>query len=437
MSALQRAFEWAWYKIVVARAETQPVDPASSRLLYIGRQPSGLYVTPDTSLRDATVWACVQYLTRAVGQLPWRALMETPSGGHVAAIGRDATDIDWLLHHRPCPDMGSFSWRQAMLGTALLWGNSYAEIERNNRGTPVALWPIHPDRVLVRRAADGGLEYDIANSATRVVLPASDVFHLRGFGDGPVGYNVVEYAAQSIGWAQATSLFGATYFGEGMNPSGVVEAANSLSPAALDQLKAAFKKLYSGPRGERTMFLDAGMKFQRLSTNPNDSQFIETRQHQVEEICRWFGVPPHKVMHLLRATFSNIEHQSIEVVVDSVTPWVKLFEEEANHKLFGATRANVYSKMDLRGLLRGDAASRAAYYKTMFELGMSINQILALEDFDGIGADGDVRFVSNNVQTLERAISGPQPAVGETFTGDQAPLPKPNGKSNGAGYSSH
>jgi HK97 family phage portal protein len=133
-------------------------------------------------------------------------------------------------------------------------------------------------------------------------------------------------------------------------------------------------------------------------------------QHQVEDICRWFGVPPHKVMHLLRATFSNIEHQSIEVVVDSVMPWIKALEEEANYKLFGSNRLGYYTKIDVRGLLRGDNASRADYYAKMHGLGMTLNTILALEDMNGIGADGDVSFVSNNVQTLERAIRG-QPAA--------------------------
>jgi len=145
-------------------------------------------------------------------------------------------------------------------------------------------------------------------------------------------------------------------------------------------------------------------------------------QHQVEAICRWFAVPPHKVMHLLRAHFTNIEHQSIEVVVDSITPWAKIWEEEADYKLFGANRQNLHTKMNLRGLMRGDNASRAAYYKTMFELGVTINQILAFEDMAGIGADGDVQFVSNNVQTLERAIAGaPKPAAVRA----EAPDPDP------------
>lgn len=411
-------------------------EPVSSRLLFTGKTTAGVYVTPDVALQNATVWACIQYLTKAVGQLPWNALVRTANGGSEPASGRDATDIHYLLHDRPNPDMGSFTWRSSMLGSALLYGNAYAEIEWTNRGTPYALWPIHPNRVAVKRDVETGLlVYEVWNQSGFVVLPAKDVFHLRGFGDGPVGYSVIEYAAQSIGWAAATELFGAGYFGQGMNPSGIIETPNALSPEALKFLKENIQQLYTGPKAQRTAVLDAGMKFQKITSAPDESQFIETRQHQVEEICRWFGVPPHKVMHLLRSTFSNIEHQSIEVVVDSVTPWVKTFEEEANYKLC-RYRPNLYTKIDLRGLLRGDNTSRATFYKQMFELGLSINQILALEDFNGIGPDGDVRFVSNNVQTLERAIKGEpmqsaQPPAGEDDQEDETEPAKPNGAMNG------
>lgn len=424
-----------WLSGLLNRPQARPEDPVMTRLYYVGKSAAGVRVTQDTSLQNATVWACVQYLTKAVGQLPWNALLETPSGGAEPAKSRDGQALNYLLNTRPNPDMGSFTWRSSMLGTALLWGNAYAEIEWTARGTPYALWPIHPERVGVRRNRETGLlEYEVWNSAGNAVIAAADMYHIRGFGDGPVGYNVIEYAAQSIGWAQATEIFGSSYFSQGMNPSGIIEMPQSLSLEAKQFLHADLDKLYAGPKGKRTAILDAGMKFSKITSTPDEAQFVDTRQHQVEEICRWFGVPPHKVMHLLRATFANIEHQSIEVVVDSVTPWVKIFEEEADYKLCG-NRSGLFTKMNLRGLLRGDAASRASFYKTMFELGMSINQILALEDFNGIGPDGDERFVSNNVQTLKRAIAGPpQPVAPQPNSNDDdepAVPAKPNGAANG------
>jgi HK97 family phage portal protein len=434
---------FGWVRKLFNQAVTQPSPPASSRLWFTGRTPAGVYVTPDSALRNAKVWACVQFVTRSVAQLPWHVMIDGASGGSQVLSSHPA---DWLLWQRPCPDHGSFTWRQSMLGMALLWGNAYAEIERDNRGAAYALWPLHPDRVIVRRDPGiGELEYEVHNySGGKVVLPADDIFHLRGFGDGPVGYNVVEYAAQSIGWAQATELFGATYFGEGMNPTMLVESIRTLGPDGARKLRQEIEELYKGPRGKRIAILDAGMKATKLATAPNDSQFIETRQHQVEEICRWFGVPPHKVMHLLRATFSNIEHQSIEVVVDCVTPWVKAFEEEANYKLFGRqNRVGLYTKMNLRGLLRGDNASRAQFYKDLWGIGaLSANDVLAAEDMNGIGPDGDQRFVPVNYTPLDQAranakaartkLTAPPAAPGGDMPAEDMPAETPPAKGNGA-----
>lgn len=415
-----------WFGRFLNRVTGYGNQPSSSRITHTGRTISGVYVDADNALKNATVWACVQYLTKAVSQLPWHVMVKAGGNAEIA----NSHPVDWLLAKRPCPDLGTFSWRQAMLGNALLRGNAYAEIERDNRGMPYALWPIHPERVCVRRAANGELEYEVWNSGGNSVLSARDMFHVRGFGDGPVGYSVIEYAAQSIGWAQATEVFGAAYFGQGMNPSTIIEIPPTLklSPAAKEVMQADLDALYKGPRGKRTFIADGGMKAVKLSTEPNDAQFIETRQHQVEEICRWFGVPPHKAMHLLRSTFSNIEHQAIEVVVDSVTPWVRVFEEEADYKLFGEqNRQGFYTKMSVQALMRGDNESRMKFYKGLMELGVPLNTILALEDINGIGPDGEVSFVSNNVQTIKRAIEG------EPATADDAAMPttKPNGAVNG------
>lgn len=397
-----------WFGRISALWRTRDKYEESSRLVLTGRTQAGVYVTPDNALQNAAVWGCVNYLSRTVAQLPWRVMRDVTGGGSEVAR---AHPVDYLLSQRPCIDMGSFTWRQTLLGHALLWGNGYAEIERDARGVPVSLWPIHPRRVCVKRGTDNALYYEVTDGPDGTVyLPANDVFHVRGFGDGMIGFGVIEYAAQSIGWARATELFGASYFGEGMNPTGIIETAKGLTPPAMEVLRQQFKKLYSGPKGEKTAILDAGMKFTKISSSPEESQFIDVRQHQVEEICRWFGVPPHKIQHLLRTTFSNIENQAIEVVVDTIIPWVKIFEEEANYKLFGANRAGLFTKMNLNGLLRGDSASRAAFYKTMREMGvMSVNEIRALEDLNPIGPEGDKRIVQMNMTTLERI--GEEPVV--------------------------
>lgn len=383
-------------------------EPDMSRVL-MRASAAGVNVTPDTALKTAVVWACVTYLSRTVAQLPWRVMLE--SGDREERLPRHP--VARLLNSRPNPEMGAFAFRECMVGWAARWGNAVAEIQRDNRGVPVALWPIHPDRIDFERDADSGeLLFAVQSGGAQRALPARDVFHLRGYGEGPIGLNVIAYAAESIGWAQATELFGASFFGNGVNPSTKVEVPMKLSPDGLAMLKAELQNLYGGPRNaQKAVVLDGGMKLEPISTEPDNAQFIETRQHQVEEICRWFGVPPHKVMHLLRATFSNIEHQSIEVVVDSIVPWAKRLEEEADYKLFSPA-SPVFTKLDLKGLMRGDFKSRQEGLQVMRRNGViNANEWRRLEDMNEIGADGDKYIVEGNMTTLERLGQEPEAAA--------------------------
>lgn len=328
--------------------------------------------------------------------------------------------LNRVLGTRPNPEWSALQFRETLTAWALLRGNGYAEIERDAVGRAVALWPIHPERVTVMRDTDGALFYRVHNGRQdRTDLDAFDMFHLRGFGEGPVGLNVAEYAAESIGWARATEIFGSTFFGENLNPAGIISTKQPLSIDAEKELRKRLDNLHKGPhKSNRWVIVDNEGKFERMTTEPEQAQFIETRQHQVEEITRWFGVPPHKVMHLLRATFSNIEHQAIEVVVDSITPWAKRLELEADYKLFGQNRQGLYTKLNLNALMRGDAKSRGEYYQLMRQIGaFSVNDILALEDMNPIGPEGDKRVMQSQFTTLER--------IGEEPTSPEPPSDPP------------
>ena len=386
-------------------------DTATVRIIQPLTTTAGVRIDPDQALTNATVWACVTYLSRMVAQLPWRVMQEQENG---TAKRAPAHPLNYLLSTRPNPEMGSFTFRETMVGWAVRRGNAVAEIQRDARGVPVALWPIHPSRISFERDEAGALQYVVSTGADRVYLSSQEVFHLRGYGEGAVGLDVVAYAAESIGWAQATELFGSSFFGNGANASGFLYAPGKLSPEAYKNLERKLATKHGGPKkANRTMIVDSGMKFERASTDPNDAQFIETRQHQIEEICRWFGVPPHKVMHLLRATFSNIEHQAIEVVVDSITPWVKRIEEEGNYKLFGQNRRGFFNKLDLNGLQRGDFKSRQEGLQIQRRNGViNANQWRRLEDMDEIGPDGDKYIVEGNMTTLERVGEAPDAAAG-------------------------
>lgn len=415
-------FDWA--RSLLARVTREQRDTDASRVSASTRTLAGVTITPDTAVTVATVWACLRYLSQTVAVLPWHVMRDGQNGAEIA----QTHPIDWLIYKRPNPEWSSFQFRETMTHWALRWGNGYAEIERNQFGQPYALWPIHPERVSVcRDDATGELFYDVMNGAgPKIEIAARDMFHIRGFGEGPVGVNVIHYASQSIGWARAAQLFGATFFGNGANPSGVVINKSKISPDGLEKQRQEFDALNKGVRNShRTAFLGGDGDYKRIGLNAQESQLIEVHQHLVEEICRWFGVPPHKVMHLLRATFSNIEHQAIEVVVDSVSPWVKRFEDEADYKLFGQNRSNFYTKMNMRALMRGDSKTRGEYYKLMREVGAySANRILELEDENTIGPEGDKHTMQASYTTLERI--GEEPVAGPDIVPPEDPSDTPD-----------
>lgn len=378
------------------------------------RQPlgtvAGVRIDHDSAMKNAAVWACITYLSRTPAQLPWRVMQETPTG----AKRTPTHPVDYLIQTRANPEMSSFAFRETMIGWAARYGNGVAEIQRDRREVPVALWPLHPTRVSFERDNESGeLLFGVTdNSGGKRYLKGSDVFHVRGFGEGAIGLDVIAYAAESIGYAQATELFGASFFGNGANVSGILKVPGRMTIDGKEALDEEITRKHAGPKkGNKILIVDNGHEYIRAGVAPNEAQFNETMLNQVEQICRWFGVPPHKVMHLLRATFSNIEHQAIEVVVDSISPWCKRFEDEADYKFFGQNRQGFFTKMDLKGLLRGDFKSRQEGLQIMRRNGVvNANDWRRLEDMDEIGTDGDKYVIEANMTTLERVGEVPAAA---------------------------
>jgi HK97 family phage portal protein len=405
---------------ILARVTSDQRYPGAPRVANPIRTLAGVAITPDTAITISAVWAALRYLSQTVAVLPWHVKKDGKNGPEI----QSGHNVDYLLWKRPSKEWSSFQFRETLTHWALRWGNGYAEIEQDQIGRPFAMWPIHPERVRVCRATDyendaygdpidpGDLFYEVdtrgETEGSRILLAAKNIFHVRGFGEGPVGVNVIAYASQSLGWARAAQLFGAAFFGNGMNPAGVVVNKKPLKPDGLKRQKAEFEQLYKGPNNaHKTAFLDNDADWKAIGFNAVDAQLIDTHQFLVEEICRWMGVPPHKIAQLLRATFTNIESQGIDVVVDSISPWVKRFEDEAEWKLFGQNRQNLYTKIDMRGLMRGDMAARIAYYKGMSGVGAySPNRILELEDENTLGAEGDIHTMQGQNVTLKQIAEG-------------------------------
>jgi HK97 family phage portal protein len=380
-------------------------QPGEQRI-YLPQRQGGVYVSEDSALTYSAVWACVRVISETIAALPWHVYRKTPSGREDAE-----NSLAWLLDNQPCAEMTAVSFREAIVAHALLWGNGYAEIERDNAGRVAALWLLTPDRVEVKRDDAGALYYELRldDSTIRKLAP-SHVFHLHGLGfDGLVGYSPVRMAARSIGLGIAQDSFGQAFYGNGTTFGGMVEVPGSMTPQQIADMEGYLNGKHGGPdKAFRVRVMAAGMKYTNAGMPMTDAQFIESRRFSVNEIARWYRVPPHKIADLERSTNNNIEHQSIEFVTDTLLPWLRRLEKEANTKLIGSrAQGNVYTKFNVNALMRGDAKSRAEFYRTMTQIGaMSINEVRALEELNGIGDDGDAMLVQLNQTTLERLVEG-------------------------------
>lgn len=305
---------------------------------------AGVVVNESNALTISAVWACVGVISSAVAKLPWYVYerLVDEGTGLVSKRLAERSPAYRLLNERPNPEMSSYDFREAMQANVLLWGNAYAEIERNGAGQPVALWPIHPSRVDKDRVR-GELRYKISTTGESslpgnlrgvVYLTSRDVLHIRGLTfNGIDGLSAIAWGRESLGISKAADRYGARFLANDGAAGVVLKHPMKLSPEAAQRLRESWQQRRTGENQHAAVVLEEGMTADRMGVPPDDAQFLETRTFQVGEVCRWFRVPPHKVYELTRATFSNIEHQGMEFKEDTILPWVEKWQQEVNYKL--------------------------------------------------------------------------------------------------------
>lgn len=333
--------------------------------LNVGRKlatASGVDVTPDGALTYTAVWACVRILSESVAMLPL-VLYERTGRSKQRATNHPLYTV---LHDVANPEMTSFELRETLMGHLATWGNGYGYIVWGNDGHPRELWPLRPDRMRVARE-NGRLQYyyRIRAGSPEIPLSAEAVLHLRGLGgDGVVGYSPIYMHRESIGLGKAAEEFGARFFGNDARPGGILEHPGVLGDDAYKRVKTNWVSEHGGlDKSHRVAILEEGMKFHEVGIPPEDAQFLETRKFQVQDVARIYRMPPHKLADLDRATFSNIEHLSIEFVTDTLMPWLVRWEKRVSLQLLTPPeRTRFFAEHLVDGLLRGDIKSRYEAY---------------------------------------------------------------------------
>lgn len=365
---------------------------------------SGVRVSPDSALGHSAVFACVQVRSQTLASLPLKLFRRGKNGAKETAIDHPAYS---LVHTSPHPQLTSFEFREMMNGHGDLRGIGYAQIVRDGGGRVRRLVPLHPDRVRPVRAeqanADGirPLSFEVTNAGLggTVRLAESEILRIPNFSlDGVHGLSPIGIARESIGLALAADEHAARMFSNGARPAGVLQHPGKLDDPGRKNLRESWQAVHGGVSNTgKIALLEEGMKFENIGLTNADAQLLESRKYSRTEIASLWRVPPHKIGDLERATFSNIEQQSIEFVQDCMLPLCVRWEQRLDMSLLSeGERGEYFFKFNLAGLLRGDTKSRYEAYRIGLgragEPGwITVNDIREVEDMNPVKG-GDVLF---------------------------------------------
>lgn len=387
--------------------------------------PAGIRVDADETLRSTVYLACVRVIGETLANLPLRIMQRTADGERHAAEHW----LDRLLANGPNSWQTTWEWVTQMVLHIATSGQAFNEkvysVDSEIGVAPPrieALVPLLPTRMKCRRVYDGRLAYTYTDDDGRdQPYRQEQLTHFRWLTiDGVNGVVPYEVAGDAIGLSRACEIHGASFFGNGARPGVIlVTDTDELSKEARDEIRYTWERAHRGPsRAHRPAVLTGGLKPMPFEGTNQDSQFLETRRFQAEEICRVLGVPPHLIGMLDRATNNNIEQQGLDFLTYTMMAWCRRFETTITRDLLTRAdrEAGFYPEFDTTALMRGDAAGRSAYYHAGLQDGwLSVNEVRTREGMNRVDG-GDQRFVQLNMQTLEQAASNAAAAAAATGT---------------------
>jgi HK97 family phage portal protein len=349
--------------------------------------------------------------------------------------GKDRVTDHWLyqvLAKRPNRYQNPFEWREMLQGHLALRGNAFCQIITDGRGEITQLVPIHPDRVRMELLDSGEYRYRVRNQGGQeMLLPRGQIWHLRGLSsDGLFGLSPIELARESLGMALAAQDYGARFFNNDAKPTGgwIEFPGNFKDAEAKRVFRESYQQAQSGANRGKVLVLENGMKFHEVGVTNKDAQFLELRKFQITDIARLFRVPPHMIADLDRATFSNIEQQSLEFVMHTMTPWAERWEAAIGRNLIFDSEA-LEVEFDFSNLMRGDVASRSAYYQSGIQNGwLTRNEARAAENLNPLaGLEQPLRPLNmveeSDAEESETESASPAPDTATESESDETANP--------------
>lgn len=366
----------------LAKRRGYVVAPYSSAIPTLSEiRAAGQTVNHDSALTFTGAYAAISIKAENLASLPKHVYRRTEKGKQMLS----KHPVYKLIHHRPNSYQTDFVFWEYLEASVAGWGNGYAVIECGRDGYPKELHPINPAEMVVRR--DGkNVFYTVCSGTFSGNYLADDIIHVKLFTkDGIMGIDPITYHAQAIGIGLAGQQFASEYFTKKGALRGVIETDGELGN---DQYrKVAERIIQSGDHG--TPILEYGLKYKTIGISPDAAQAIQTRLFSIQDASRIWKVPVSLLAEHTHSTFTNTEQQDIQFVKYGLRPECKRFETELETKLFSEGESETIDiKFDLSGLLRGDSASQANWFRTAINGGyMSRNEVreqLNLDRVDGL-----------------------------------------------------
>ena len=371
---------------------------------WFGTSASGQVVTVDKALQLSAVWSCVRLLSETVSTLPLRLYERRADGGRIAATNHPLYEI---LTKRPNAEMTPGRFMLMVVASICLRGNAFVEKKRVGSRI-VALDPLLPQYMTVKRLDTGRLEYKYTTKGQSRVIPEADLMHIRGFGlDGVCGMLPVSTGKEIFGAAISAEEAAAKVFAQGMQASGILSSDTALKPEQREQLRASLQAFMGSKNAGKIMVAEAGLKYQGITMNPEAAQMLESRSYGIEEVCRWFRVPPFMVGHMDKQSSwaSSVEGQNLQFLTNCLRPLLENIEQEIIRCLLDRDD-RYFAEFAVEGLLRADSQGRASYYNICLQNGwMSRNEVRKLENLPPIPG-GDVYTVQSNLLPIEQLGQG-------------------------------
>lgn len=379
-----------------------------------GRQMSGpgayandsLQEVSDTrALQIAAVYRCIRIIAETCATMPLKAYERLANGDR----GPELPPAHWLpsLIKKPNAEMTGEEWRESMFAQMAGWGNGYSQIVPNAAGRATELWPYKVERMQVDRNADRTLSYryPLAGGVPED-LPAGRTLHLRMFTlDGVMGLSPLGLARETLGLAVGAERFASSFYANGGRPSGVMTSDKLLTDKQREQIERNFGGLAGGGGdGKRFWLLEANLKYESITANPEDLQMLQTRAFSIAEIARFWGVPLFLLGSTEKSTSwgSGLEQMNLAFLTYTLRAYLERMEAVFDSVIIPeAEQSKIMVEHDVSPLLRADSAARASFSSTMVQNGlMTRNEVRRRENLPIVDG-GDKLTVQVNLTNLD------------------------------------